>query len=78
MNHLLDIFFLEVVAQNDGQDGGGELKDLSGVHWALELFCWITRVLSFAEVEKVLAEVVSLLEESLLSEVVLDVLKVTI
>ena len=73
LDHLLDIFLLEVVAEHDAQDGGGELKDLRRVHRALQLL-GISLLLLAAQVEQVLAEVVGLLEEGLLPEVVLDIL----
>lgn len=75
LDHLLDIFLLEVVAEHDAQHGGGELQDLRRVHGALQLL-GITLILLTAEVEEVLAEVVSLLEEGLLPEVVFDVFEV--
>ena len=67
-----------MVAQDDGEHGGGELEDLSGVHWALELLIGVGFVGSLADGEEVLAEIVCLLEESLLSEVVFDILEVAI
>ena len=73
-DHLLDIFFLEVVTQNDGQDSWSELQDLSGVQWGSNLLSLVLG--SLREVEKTFAEVVSLLEQSLLSEVVFDIFKV--
>lgn len=54
------------------------MKDLGGVHRALKLFSRVTGGGSLAEVEEVLAEVVGLLEESLLSQVVFDILEVAI
>ena len=64
-----------MVAQNNGEDGGGKLEDLGGVHGALKV---ISGALLSREVEKVFAEVVSLLEEGLLPQVVLDILEVTV
>ena len=51
------------------------MQDLRRVHGALHLL-GITLILLTAEVEEVLAEVVSLLEEGLLPEVVFDVFEV--
>lgn len=73
LDHLFDIFLLEVVAEHDAQDGGGELEDLRRVHRALKLVR-VAFLLLAAQVKQVLAEVIGLLEEGLLSEVVLDVL----
>ena len=67
-----------MVAQNDGEHGGGELEDLGGVHWALELLIGVGFVGSLADGEEVLAEIVCLLEESLLSEIVFDIFQITI
>lgn len=66
------------MAQNDGKDGGSELKDLGGVHWALKLFIVVTGWDSFTDVEKVFTEVVCLLVKGLFSEVVFDIFEVTI
>ena len=51
------------------------MQDLRRVHGALHLL-GITLILLTAEVEEVLAEVVSLLEQGLLPEVVFDVFEV--
>ena len=51
------------------------MQDLRRVHGALQLL-GISLILLTAEVEEVLAEVVSLLEQGLLPEVVFDVLEV--
>lgn len=78
LNHFFDVFLLEVMRQNDGKDGWSELKNLSGVHWALKLFVGIGVWDSLADVEEVFAEVIGLLVEGLFSEVVLDIFEVAI
>ena len=54
------------------------MEDLGGVHWALDLLGWVSGGGSLAEVEQVFTEVVCLLEKSLLSEIVFDILEVAI
>jgi hypothetical protein len=54
------------------------LEDLGRVHWALKLFGRVGGRSLLAQVEEILAEVVGLLEESLLSQVVLDILEVAV
>lgn len=78
LDHFFDIFFLEVVAQDYREDCRGEQQNLSGVHGALHLVVLEVQGVPLGDGEQFIAEVVGLLEQGLLSNVVLNALQIRV
>jgi hypothetical protein len=66
------------MTQNDGENCRSEEQDLRAVHWTFKLLVSLHLAGLLRDAEQLVAEVVGLLVQSLLTDVVLDALQVRV